>query len=154
VWLSPSSTMPTSHWRPRQTCDVPFSPRDVTDLSRVCRGRHGEVGIVELGLYCLLTRLLSTCLWYRYLAWLLRCAWDELSNSPVQLRCRRLQHSNYQGLLYCFALLYVIGFSCLRQKLLALCFNAIQAWWTQLTFGLARLTDSVFVMLNKYNFVG
>jgi len=27
------------------------SKGDVTGLSRTCRGRHGEVGIVEFGLY-------------------------------------------------------------------------------------------------------
>ena len=64
----------TSETSPRQTCDVPFSPNYVTPTSRnfprresfrkvgvtevalkgtsrVCRGRHEEVSIVEFGLY-------------------------------------------------------------------------------------------------------
>ena len=70
--------MPTSPWRPRQvrykTRDIPFSPKfhygdfseasrpgsfgevavmefGLKGTSRVCRGRHREVGIVEFGLY-------------------------------------------------------------------------------------------------------
>jgi len=61
--------MPTSSWRPRQTCDVPFSPNSITPTSQshetfpdgekpvkvtgfsgTCRGRYEEVGIVEFGL--------------------------------------------------------------------------------------------------------
>ena len=76
--------MPTSPRRLRQTRDVPFSPNsitptspkrprtgkfrgsrrngiwakgDVTDLSRTCRARHGEVGVVEFGLYTSLRRV-------------------------------------------------------------------------------------------------
>ena len=33
VTLSPSSTLPTSSWRPRQTRDVPFSPNSITPTS-------------------------------------------------------------------------------------------------------------------------
>ena len=43
----------TSATSPRQTRDVSFSPNPRTGNfreSRVCRGRHGEVGIVEFGL--------------------------------------------------------------------------------------------------------
>ena len=66
----PNSTMPTSPWRPRQVRDKPVTsplaqiplrrlPRNILGrrngiwakgTSRVCRGRHREVGIVEFGL--------------------------------------------------------------------------------------------------------
>ena len=48
--------MPTSPWRPRQTRDVPsrrngiWAKGDVTGLLQTCRGRQGEVDIVEFGL--------------------------------------------------------------------------------------------------------
>ena len=50
----------TSATSPRQTGAVPFSPNSITPTSpklphgtsRVCRGRHGEVGIMEYGLQC------------------------------------------------------------------------------------------------------
>jgi len=43
----------TSATSPRQTRDVPFSPNSITPTfpeTSPCRGRHGEVGIVEFGL--------------------------------------------------------------------------------------------------------
>jgi len=75
-FLSPNSTMPTSHDKPMTSplaqiplCRLPrnfpvqgsFGEVDVTEFglkgtSRVCRGRYREVGIVEFGLYRLHSR--------------------------------------------------------------------------------------------------
>ena len=55
--LSPNSTTPSSpklphpeKFRGSRRYGI-WAKGDVTGFSRTCRGRHGEVGIVELGLY-------------------------------------------------------------------------------------------------------
>jgi len=75
VVLGPNSITPTSPKLPRDTCHGAVTGKsrtsrtssclcrgDVTGLSRTCRGRHGEVGIMEFGL-CRAMHVVQSAIW-------------------------------------------------------------------------------------------